>query len=114
MRKRTLLLATALTTGLLTALPVTPATAAPAKYADDFNGDGHRDYAAFPRRREHEFSVVTRQRGGAVHERDLVGQSVRFTAHGRCTPIIASRVTSDASSSSPRRSVPTGRSGITR
>ncbi|WP_409470735.1 hypothetical protein [Streptomyces sp. HC307] len=41
MRKRTLLLAATLTTGLLTALPTTPATAAPARHADDFNGDGY-------------------------------------------------------------------------
>ncbi|MFC4508199.1 MULTISPECIES: FG-GAP-like repeat-containing protein [Streptomyces] len=45
MRKRTLLLAASLTTGLLTALPTTVASAAPAKYADDFNGDGYRDVA---------------------------------------------------------------------
>ncbi|GGY20233.1 FG-GAP-like repeat-containing protein [Streptomyces djakartensis] len=45
MRKRTLLLATALTTGLLTALPTTPATAAPSGLSGDFNGDGHRDLA---------------------------------------------------------------------
>ncbi|MGX1669666.1 FG-GAP-like repeat-containing protein [Streptomyces sp. NPDC055400] len=36
---------TALTGGLFTAVTVTPASAAPAKYADDFNGDGHRDIA---------------------------------------------------------------------
>jgi len=45
MRKRTLLLAATLTTGLLTTLPATTASAAAAKYADDFNGDGYRDYA---------------------------------------------------------------------
>ncbi|MFJ7045120.1 FG-GAP-like repeat-containing protein [Streptomyces sp. NPDC101112] len=47
MRKRTLPL-TVLTTALLTAvpaLPTPPATAAPAKHADDFNGDGWRDLA---------------------------------------------------------------------
>ncbi|MCX4989587.1 MULTISPECIES: FG-GAP and VCBS repeat-containing protein [unclassified Streptomyces] len=43
MRNRTLLLTAALTTGLLTAQPATPAAAAPAPYADDFNGDGYRD-----------------------------------------------------------------------
>ncbi|MDQ1017541.1 FG-GAP-like repeat-containing protein [Streptomyces afghaniensis] len=43
MRKRTLLLAATLTTGLLT---VTPATAAPSGLAGDFNGDGYRDVAA--------------------------------------------------------------------
>lgn len=56
MRKRTLLLAATLTTGLLT----TPATAAAAKYADDFNGDGYRDYAEFSYGAEYEFP------GGAV------------------------------------------------
>jgi hypothetical protein len=45
LRKRTLLLAATLTTGLLTALPVTTATAAPSKLAGDFNGDGYRDLA---------------------------------------------------------------------
>ncbi|CAM5354456.1 VCBS repeat-containing protein OS=Streptomyces alboniger OX=132473 GN=CP975_18455 PE=4 SV=1 [Streptomyces alboniger] len=45
MRKRTLLLATTLATGLLTALPVTTATAAPSGLAGDFNGDGYRDVA---------------------------------------------------------------------
>ncbi|MFF8938470.1 hypothetical protein ACF08O_27890 [Streptomyces paradoxus] len=46
MRKRTILLATALTTGLLTALPATAATAAPATGPTaDFNGDGYGDIA---------------------------------------------------------------------
>ncbi|MEU1570107.1 hypothetical protein ABZ519_02860 [Streptomyces collinus] len=56
MRKRTILLATALTTGLLTALPATAATAAPATGPTaapasaagptaDFNGDGCGDLA---------------------------------------------------------------------
>ncbi|MEU0898072.1 FG-GAP-like repeat-containing protein [Streptomyces massasporeus] len=46
MRKRTILLATALTTGLLTALPATTATAAPAAGPTaDFNGDGYGDVA---------------------------------------------------------------------
>ncbi|MEU9474527.1 FG-GAP-like repeat-containing protein [Streptomyces sp. NPDC048191] len=45
MRKRTLLLATALTTGLLTALPATAASAAPSGLSGDFNGDGYRDLA---------------------------------------------------------------------
>ncbi|GGY20244.1 FG-GAP-like repeat-containing protein [Streptomyces djakartensis] len=43
MRKRTLLLAATLTTGLLTA--ATPATAAPSGLSGDFNGDGYRDVA---------------------------------------------------------------------
>ncbi|MFE0254319.1 FG-GAP-like repeat-containing protein [Streptomyces sp. NPDC059010] len=46
MRKRTLLLAATLTTGLLTALPATTASAAPAApsgLSGDFNGDGYRD-----------------------------------------------------------------------
>ncbi|WDV53307.1 FG-GAP-like repeat-containing protein [Streptomyces coeruleorubidus] len=42
MRKRTLLLAATLTTGLLT---ITPAAAAPSGLAGDFNGDGYRDVA---------------------------------------------------------------------
>ncbi|MET9678670.1 FG-GAP-like repeat-containing protein [Streptomyces coeruleorubidus] len=42
MRKRTLLLAATLTTGLLT---ITPAAAAPSGLAGDFNGDGYRDIA---------------------------------------------------------------------
>ncbi|MEV0172764.1 FG-GAP-like repeat-containing protein [Streptomyces sp. NPDC050803] len=45
MRKRTLLLAATLTTGLLTALPAATATAAPSGLASDFNGDGYRDVA---------------------------------------------------------------------
>ncbi|GAP45457.1 FG-GAP repeat domain-containing protein [Streptomyces azureus] len=46
MRKRTLLLATALTTGLLASLPVTAASAAPAAGPKaDFNGDGYGDVA---------------------------------------------------------------------
>ncbi|MFD5946358.1 FG-GAP repeat protein [Streptomyces collinus] len=46
MRKRTILLATALTTGLLTTLPATAATAAPAAGPTaDFNGDGYGDVA---------------------------------------------------------------------
>ncbi|MEV0223093.1 FG-GAP-like repeat-containing protein [Streptomyces sp. NPDC050704] len=44
MRKRTLLLAATLTTGLLTALPAT-ASAAPAGLKGDFNGDGYGDVA---------------------------------------------------------------------
>ena len=47
---RTALAATtvaALTGGLLTIVTAAPASAAPAKYADDFNGDGFRDYAVF-------------------------------------------------------------------
>ncbi|MFE5186810.1 FG-GAP-like repeat-containing protein [Streptomyces sp. NPDC056628] len=43
MRKRSLLLAAALTTGLLTALPATTATAAPSGLPGDINGDGYRD-----------------------------------------------------------------------
>ncbi|MFI7408540.1 FG-GAP and VCBS repeat-containing protein [Streptomyces sp. NPDC049627] len=43
MRKRTLLLAAALTGGLLTALPAATASAAPSGLSGDFNGDGYRD-----------------------------------------------------------------------
>ncbi|MGW0186829.1 FG-GAP-like repeat-containing protein [Streptomyces sp. NPDC003362] len=45
MRKRSLLIAATLATGLLTALPATPAVAAPSGLASDFNGDGYRDVA---------------------------------------------------------------------
>ncbi|MEO3754748.1 FG-GAP and VCBS repeat-containing protein [Streptomyces sp. B6B3] len=39
--------AAATASGLLPAIPATPAFAAPARYADDFNGDGIRDYASY-------------------------------------------------------------------
>jgi hypothetical protein len=45
LRKRSLLLAATLATGLLTALPAAPAVAAPSGLAGDFNGDGYRDVA---------------------------------------------------------------------
>ncbi|KUN26896.1 hypothetical protein AQJ11_16545 [Streptomyces corchorusii] len=45
MRKRVLLLAATLTTGLLTALPISPAAAAPSRLTGDFNGDGYLDIA---------------------------------------------------------------------
>ncbi|MEW2129047.1 FG-GAP-like repeat-containing protein [Streptomyces sp. NPDC005435] len=45
MRKRVLLLAATLTTGLLTALPATTAAAAPSRLSGDFNGDGYLDVA---------------------------------------------------------------------
>jgi hypothetical protein len=45
LRKRVLLLAATLTTGLLTALPATPAGAAPSRLSGDFNGDGYLDIA---------------------------------------------------------------------
>ncbi|WP_420034390.1 FG-GAP-like repeat-containing protein [Streptomyces sp. cg28] len=44
-RRTTLLLAAALTASGALALPASPASAAAAKYGDDFNGDGFRDYA---------------------------------------------------------------------
>ncbi|UUU28135.1 FG-GAP and VCBS repeat-containing protein [Streptomyces sp. DSM 40750] len=48
MRTRPFLLAAGLLASGLTPLALaTPAGAAAAKYADDFNGDGHRDYAVF-------------------------------------------------------------------
>ena len=45
MHKRTPVLAVVLATGLLTALPASPALAAPSGLAGDFNGDGYRDVA---------------------------------------------------------------------
>ena len=48
MRKHpTLVAAALLACGLPPVALASPAAAAPAKYADDFNGDGYRDYAAF-------------------------------------------------------------------
>jgi hypothetical protein len=49
MRFRTATIAATLVAATVTplSLSIGPASAAPAKYADDFNGDGHRDYAAF-------------------------------------------------------------------
>jgi hypothetical protein len=45
MRRRTLLVAATLATGLLTALPAGSASAAPSGLSGDFNGDGYRDVA---------------------------------------------------------------------
>jgi hypothetical protein len=45
MRRRNLLVAATLTTGLLTAIPATSASAAPSGLSGDFNGDGYRDVA---------------------------------------------------------------------
>lgn len=62
MRKRVLLLAATLTTGLLTALPVTPAAAAPSHLTGDFNGDGYLDIALSAASHQ----VGTVQQAGAV------------------------------------------------
>src|SRR5262245_60542529 len=73
----------------------------------------HRDaeHATLPRRREHELPVAPwrRRRAGEVQRRGHEPGPFAFA-----TPIIASRVTSLASSSSASRSVPAGRSGRTR
>ncbi|PZG85194.1 hypothetical protein C1I97_33690 [Streptomyces sp. NTH33] len=67
MRKRTLLLAAstlaaALTTGMVTALPATTASAAPSGLSGDFDGDGYRDIAVgVP-----EESLGAKQDAGAV------------------------------------------------
>src|SRR5262249_10321158 len=86
--------------------------------------DGHAEDAALPRLVEDQLAVLPRQRRGAFHVGDLsAGDGVharlpqRAAAAGgltTATPIIASRLTSLASWSSPRRSVPAGRSGRTR
>ncbi|ELP62655.1 FG-GAP and VCBS repeat-containing protein [Streptomyces turgidiscabies] len=54
------LAATLLATGLAPLALSTPAAAAAAKFADDFNGDGYRDYAEYSYGADYEFS------GGAV------------------------------------------------
>lgn len=75
MRKRALLLATALTTGLLT-LPMTSASAAPSGLQGDFNGDGYQDLAvADP--------------SAAVSGKDLAGAVVVF--YGSANGISADR-----------------------
>src|SRR5262245_59422858 len=84
----------------------------------------HAEDASRPRLVEYQLAVLSRQRRGALHVGDL---PARDRLHRRlchrpaatggfttATPIIASRVTSAASSASPRRSVPAGRSGSTR
>ncbi|MFD6751328.1 FG-GAP-like repeat-containing protein, partial [Streptomyces anthocyanicus] len=62
MRKRIVLLAATLTTGLLSALPLTPAAAAPSRLAGDFNGDGYLDIALSAAGHQ----VGTAQQAGAV------------------------------------------------
>ncbi|UJV41815.1 MULTISPECIES: FG-GAP and VCBS repeat-containing protein [unclassified Streptomyces] len=65
MRKRTLPLTAVLTSALLTALPALPAppaAAAPARHADDFNGDGYRDLAMGDRGA----TIGGKKRAGAV------------------------------------------------
>ncbi|MEV5170546.1 FG-GAP-like repeat-containing protein [Streptomyces flaveolus] len=62
MRKRVLLLAATLTTGLFTALPTTPAAAAPSRLTGDFNGDGYLDIALSAAGHQ----VGTAQQAGAV------------------------------------------------
>ncbi|MFJ8801495.1 FG-GAP-like repeat-containing protein [Streptomyces sp. NPDC102487] len=62
MRKRIVLLAATLTTGLLSALPLTPAAAAPSRLAGDFNGDGYLDIALSSAGHQ----VGTAQQAGAV------------------------------------------------
>src|SRR5262249_56179790 len=85
---------------------------------------GHAEDAALPRLVEYQLAVLSRQRRDALHVGDL---PARDRLHRRlrhrpaaagglttATPIIASRVTSAASSASPRRPVPAGRAGSTR
>ena len=69
---------------------------------DHRDGDGQR--AGLPRCVEDEFAVVAGQR--------LVVE--RCGRHSRCTPIMESRVTTPASCSSDKSSVPAGRIGSTR
>ncbi|MGB8938993.1 MAG: FG-GAP repeat protein, partial [Streptomyces sp.] len=62
MRIRTFVLAACLTTTALLAAPAGTATAAPAPYADDFNGDGYRDLAVgMP-----EKTIDGKKRAGAI------------------------------------------------
>src|SRR5205823_5960349 len=83
------------------------AVAAEARLDD---GSGQTENPGLPRSVEDELAVAPRRGGGAV---DVKLQRHRG-AHNLATPIIESRVTSAASSSSVRPSVPGGRSGSTR
>ncbi|MER5383988.1 FG-GAP-like repeat-containing protein [Streptomyces sp. NPDC002688] len=74
MRNRTLLLAAALATGLLT----TPAAAAPSRLSGDFNGDGYRD-------------VVVGAAGTTVGSAQLAGAVV--VLYGSSSPVSAARKT---------------------
>src|SRR5439155_22197998 len=81
-----------------------------AKRFDD--ADRHRQRASLPGCGEDQLAVAARERDAPAHVDDL--RSNRAVAHGRATPIIASRVTSLAKSSSIIPSVPCGRPGRTR
>src|SRR5260221_5911554 len=77
----------------------------------------HPERAALPGRGEHKLAIVPRRRGRPRRIEQVVAVSApaRVT-HGAATlatPTMASRVTSAASSSSDRLSVPAGRSGST-
>ena len=72
--------------------------------------DGHGQHPPLPWRIEHELAVVARQRGDSAH---LASLGPNRIAQSRCTPIIASRLTSTANSSSVAPSLPAGRSGST-
>src|SRR5439155_22163981 len=71
----------------------------------------HAKHASLPWCVEDELAVLARERGFACHAPHL---GTHVSAHYRATPIIASRVTAPASSSSLAPSVPGGRAGTTR
>lgn len=71
------------------------------------NGGAQPEHARLPRGVEDELPVAAGRSGGAVDVEQVAVQS-------RATPIIESRVTRCARSSSERSSVPSGRSGTTR
>src|SRR5205823_13070837 len=81
--------------------------------------DGDAKCAPLPRSLEDELAVASGERGVALHVRDVGiglgghGQRARAGELTFTTPIMESRVTSFASSSSARPSVPAGRSGST-
>lgn len=72
--------------------------------------DAHPERAPLPRLLEDEFAVVARQRRRGSEP----GVGRGEPAHGTAVPIMQSRVTSAASCSSSRSSLPAGRSGSTR
>src|SRR5206468_7320801 len=78
------------------------------------HGEVEREDAALPLFVEDRLVGLRVDRAEALHAAEVVGAVHRAGALGRPTPIIESRVTSPARSSSLRPSVPAGRSGSTR
>src|SRR5580692_3547873 len=87
-------------------------------FAPGPHGPDQREYACFPTRMEDRLIRLRLDGTHAVHATEIVNAvHGLFPGRGVCTaptPIMESRVTSEASCSSVRLSVPPGRSGNTR